>query len=146
MVNLTGLWARCSSGTVGSLRFSPRPTYRCFASSRCNNVLYIISVLSLYFWRAHNLIYSICTEKPLRNKNVLKISRRSAFPNPCSMREVRLRLVLCVTICREPLHSLWNPGMYICTNVRVIVSLIAQSQYYVRLSTCERPGNGHLSI
>lgn len=51
MVYPTGLWAKCSSGTVGISLFQVHlPT---LVSSRCNNVLYIISVLSL-FLRVHD--------------------------------------------------------------------------------------------
>jgi hypothetical protein len=72
----------------------------------------------------------------------LKTSRRSAFLNPCSMREVRLRLALCVPICcASPDFALEPWHVYLHPNVRVIVSPIAKSQYFLTndcLSVCER--------
>ncbi len=62
MENLLGRWARCSYGMVAS-RLSLPQVHLCFASSRCNNVLYIISVLILYF-RPYILTYFIAQRGP----------------------------------------------------------------------------------
>lgn len=132
MVCLTGLWARCSYGMVASrLCFYFKSTYRCFASSRCNNVLYIISVLSLFF-RAHILTYSICTEKLLQNKNVFK-SLQKVCPSQ-SMFQARgtLEIIMCVSIyCASPGFALGPWHVYLHPNVRVIVLPIAKSQYFL---------------
>jgi hypothetical protein len=56
--------------------------------------------------------------------------------------EVRLRLVLCVPICcASPCIALETWHVYLQPNVRVTVSLIAKSQYFLAndsLSACEK--------
>ena len=132
MVCLTGLWARCSSGTVPSRPcFYSRTTYQCFASSRCNNVLYIISVLSLCL-RANTLTCSVCTEKPLQNNSIFKNFQEgqpfsTTFHARGSLETRPVRTICCASPCLalEPWH------VYLHPNVRVIVLPIAKSQCFL---------------
>jgi hypothetical protein len=96
MVYLTGLWARCSSGTVGiSLLQVHLPTLCLVKVQQCsvyNKCPIFISTST------RSLPIPSAQRSPSGITMYLKSSRRSAFLNPCSMREVRLRLVLCVPI------------------------------------------------
>jgi len=143
MVNLTGLWARCSSGMVGRhlcLLQVHLPmlcllkVQQCSVHNKCS---------FLYFASTQSLSIPSAQRSPSGIKMYLKPSRRIAFLHPwSSVREVRLRLVLCVPICcASPCFALEPWHVYLHPNVRVVVSPVAESQCFLTndgLSACER--------
>ena len=142
MVYLTGPWGRCSSGTVASrlCLLQVHLSMLCLVKvQQCS--IHNKCPLSI-FASTRSLPIPSAQRSPSGITMSLKTSRRSAFLNACSMREMLLGLVLCVPICcAGPCFALELWHVYLQLNVRVIVLPIPKSQYFLTndgLTACEK--------
>ena len=117
-------------------------THRSFPSSRCNNVLYIISGLFPYY-RPYILTCSISTEKPLRNNNVCKNLQKASPSQFIFQAKGTLE-----TRCLCAVRALLRFGTLACISApectRHCIYRLSQNHNDCS-STCEKARNSHFS-